>query len=336
MARAPRPWWRRSHHMFYTTIAGKQHALNVTNPADEARAWDALKALISRLDGTSRNCHPVSPVCTVREAVEAFLLLKSGDVKPITLRNYARHLAHFADDFGPCQLDSLDGRAVPNRAKLHKWSDTNTANYLATVEACLRAAGLAVTFDKPGRESAGADSVIPEAVYKACLRETTGDFHQFVRFLWATGCRPGEAAKLTFEMVDHEAGVIRIRYHKTKARTGKARLVFLGPDALAIVAEQRAKYQTGYLFRGLRGKPYSLQALVMRFTRLSGKVGHPLCAYDFRHTFATRALSAGVPDTHVAALMGHTNTVMIHRHYSHVGQNARLLRDVAGTIERAG
>jgi integrase len=42
-------------------------------------------------------------------------------------------------------------------------------------------------------------------------------------------------------------------------------------------------------------------------------------AYGFRHSFATDALSNGVPEAHVAALLGHSSTTMLHRHYSHVG-----------------
>lgn len=333
MARRPRPWWRRSHRMFFTTVHGKQHPLNVTDPTDEAGAWDALKSLINRLERRPETA-PTMTAWTCREAVEAFLQSKAGSVKPITLRNYARHLAHFVDDFGPCQVNSLEHDSVRNRTKLYEWSDTNTSNYLATVEACLRSAGKIVTFDKPGRESAGAESLIPEAVYKACLRETTGDFHQFIRFLWATGCRPGEASQLTFDMIDASVGVARLKQHKTKGKTGRPRLLYLGPDALSVVMEQGAKYATGYLFRGLRRKPYSLQAVVMRFTRLSAKVGHRLAAYDFRHTFATRALKSGVPDTQVAALLGHANTTMLHRHYSHVTHDAKLLRGIAANVER--
>jgi integrase len=321
--------------MFYTTVKGKQYSLNVTNPHDETGAWASLRVLIARLehshDGPTTTANPQ----TCRDAVEAYLRLKADSVRPVTLRNYARHLAHFADDFGTTNLADLDERAVPNKIKKRNWSDTNVANYLATVEACLKSAGKALTFDKPGRESAGAESVIPESVYRSCLRETRGDFHQLIRFLWSTGCRPSEATKLTLEQIDSEAGVVRLKQHKTRSKTGKPRLIFLSPDGLAIVSEQRAKHQSGHLFRGQQGKPLSIQAVVMRFFRLSAKVGHPLCAYDFRHTFATRALSAGVPDTQVAALLGHTNTTMIHRHYNHVSHDARLLRSVVAALGSA-
>jgi len=67
----------------------------------------------------------------------------------------------------------------------------------------------------------------------------------------------------------------------------------------------------------------------MRFQRLSAKVGHHVTSYCFRHTFATRALLAGIPDVEVAAMLGHTSTAMVHRHYSHLAQQARRLQEAA-------
>lgn len=49
-------------------------------------------------------------------------------------------------------------------------------------------------------------------------------------------------------------------------------------------------------------------------------------AYGYRHAFATEALAAGVPDAHVAALLGHTSTAMLHRHYSHLTHQAQAMR----------
>ncbi len=290
-----------------------------------------LKTLVSRMEiDASPSVQP-----TVEEAVASFLAAKAKTIKPITVRNYRRHLDHWRKKFGACRVNELSLDAIADDAAARGWSDTNTANYLATIEACLKHAGHPLAFLKPGRESAGADSVVPDDVYKKCLRYTTGDFQQFIRFLWNTGCRPAEASKLTAEAIDLAAGVARLKYHKTRLRTGKVRLLYLGPEAMEVIKEQLVLHPAGYLFRGMRGVPYSLQAIVMRFVRLSAKVGHPVCAYNFRHTFATRALSKGIPDTHVAALMGHANTVMVHRHYGHVNQNSRLLRDVAAAAESA-
>ena len=64
-------------------------------------------------------------------------------------------------------------------------------------------------------------------------------------------------------------------------------------------------------------------------------LGLRVMAYGLgRHSFATEALSAGVPDAVVAALLGHTSTEMVHAHYSHISENARLLQDAAEKVAR--
>ena len=137
---------------------------------------------------------------------------------------------------------------------------------------------------------------------------------------------------LTAPAVDVESGTITLKKHKTRHK-GKTRILYLCKEAIEILADQRAKYAgEGFLFRGLRGKPLSLQAMTMRFQRISEKVGRTVTSYMYRHTWATRALSAGIPDTQVAAMLGHSSTAMIHKHYSHVSENARLLKGVAEKV----
>jgi integrase len=96
--------------------------------------------------------------------------------------------------------------------------------------------------------------------------------------------------------------------------------------------QQRDRHRTGFLFRQKTGKPYTCIGLTKAVWRLSRRIGRPLTAYGFRHTFATDALGDGIPDTHVAALLGHGSTRMVHAHYSHLSENARLLKDQAARV----
>lgn len=106
--------------------------------------------------------------------------------------------------------------------------------------------------------------------------------------------------------------------------------------ALEVLKEQRDRHEKGLLFRGLRGKRLGLQALTMRFERLSEKVGRRVCSYDFRHTWSTRALKAGIPVAHVAAMLGHSSTAMVSRHYGHLSDEVPTLRDAADRVSKAG
>jgi hypothetical protein len=48
--------------------------------------------------------------------------------------------------------------------------------------------------------------------------------------------------------------------------------------------------------------------------------------------FATDALANGVPDAHVAELLGRSGTAMLHRHYAHLGAKAKALREALGKV----
>jgi integrase len=62
------------------------------------------------------------------------------------------------------------------------------------------------------------------------------------------------------------------------------------------------------------------------------RAGVKAVAYGYRHTFATQALASGVPDAHVAALLGHSGTVMLHKHYSHLTSKATVLHEALASV----
>jgi integrase/recombinase XerC len=216
-------------------------------------------------------------------------------------------------------------------AAIETWGDTHRANVLQTVGALLKWAGREVKIPHPPKASKGAESVVPDPVYRKCLLGSHGDFHQLLRMLWLTGCRPGEASGLTVEAIDWSSATATLKRHKTR-RKGKTRILFLGSEVLAVLQEQREKYGAGLLFRGLRGKRLGLQALTMRFQRLSERIGCKVTSYQFRHTWATRALLAGIADVEVAAMLGHSSTAMLHRHYAHITSNSRKMIENANRL----
>jgi len=64
--------------------------------------------------------------------------------------------------------------------------------------------------------------------------------------------------------------------------------------------------------------------------------GHALDGLGYRHTFATDALEAGVPETHVAELLGHSSTAMIFKHYGHLTAKGQSLRKSLDRIRPQG
>jgi len=330
MPRKAAPWWRTAAGRWYVLHNGRQTPLPVVDRNDLAGAFEAFKRLVDAANATSTACRR-EPIA---ELVAPYLDSISHRVTVKTRLDYASHLRRLVARFGSVQAGQLDAATLEKSAD-PAWSDSHKSNYLWTVQAFLRWAGCTgLKLARPAKESRGADAVISPEVHARVLRETTGDFHQLCRFLWCVGCRPMEAAGLTVEGVDMATGTATLKRHKTKHK-GRQRILYLSSEALSIIQEQTQRHKTGHLFRGQGGSPFTRQAIVTRFIRMRDKIGKPVTAYQYRHTFCHRALAAGAPDTHVAALMGHINTTMIHAHYAHVHANGRLLREVADSLSRA-
>lgn len=338
MARQPKPWYRQGKRMWFSTIDGQQVPLNVSDPNDQAGAWAALKEMLSGAvkeavtAATAPTASPVKPG-TVKDLVAAWLATKAGDVKPATLRSYGQHLGWLVKHWGGVQLSDLSADKVKEQHGKERWSDTHRANVLWTCNVLFKWSGREDQFALPPKESRGADSVIPEAVHRRILAETKGDFRQLVQFLWFTGCRPGEATGLEAAAVNLETGSAKIKQHKTRHK-GKSRTIHLCAEAVQVIRDQVERYGSGLLFRGTGGRRFSLQAMTMRFERVSEKVRHKVTSYMYRHTFATRALVGGESDPMVAALLGHSSTAMVHKHYSHISAQGRALKEAAERVAK--
>lgn len=328
MPRKASPWFRTATGRWYVLINSKQTALPVTDPKDEGAAWAAFRELVAQALPAKKQGRKEPASVLVPEYLNAI----AHKINPRTRKGYESYLRHFLARFGDQCIDQIDPDSVEKSALENGWSDSNRNNYLWAVQAFVRWAGRKdFTLSRPAKESRGADAVIAPEVHKDVLRETTGDFHFLCEFLWQVGCRPSEAAGLTAEGIDWATGTATLKQHKTKHK-GRRRVLYLSTESLVLLRRQADRYKTGPLFRGLGGKPLTRHAIVCRFIRISEKIGKTVRAYDYRHTYITRALSQGVPDTHVAALVGHANTNMLHKFYSHVGRNADLLRDTANKV----
>ena len=354
MPRRSRPWFRSDRSMWYSQVGGKQVALHVTDPNDEPTALAALKRIIDehlaakagsgrvRTKSRQAECPGGDKVAgdlpqTVADVVAAFLADAKSRVKPLTLKGYEWYLGQFLARFGSEIACQLDPKRIEADARRTDWSNTTRANYIATIATCLKFAGVELPLRKPPRESAGADTVIPERDYRRMLTMVQGDWPGLLALLWETGCRPAEARAATIADVDATARVIRLKDHKTAGHTGRPRIIHLNDAAWSVVERQVERYRDkGPLFRNCYGRPITSAAIDDAFGRISAKLGRRVRAYGLRHSFATRALASGESDTVVAALLGHANTTMVHKHYSHVSSMGRELQEAAKRIGRTG
>jgi len=150
--------------------------------------------------------------------------------------------------------------------------------------------------------------------------------------LGSTGARPSEIRRVTSQEFSADGlWVFAPRNHKTGTKTRKPRVVYL-TDPMKKLSEKLAReHPTGPLFLNIRGKPWTANALRLRFKRLREKFPAlaGITAYCFRHTYATDGLIRGVPMAQMQELLGHSSLAMIVSHYGHLGQKTTEMRAAA-------
>src|SRR5262249_15381070 len=150
------------------------------------------------------------------------------------------------------------------------------------------------------------------------LRETmTPEHWPLVAFALETGLRLNEQFKARWDCVDTERGILTIPLSKS----GQTRHVVLSEAALDILRGLSSWMHSAYVFPSPRlpGEPMQGRHFVVKVyepaLKRSGIVGATW--HTLRHTFASRAVMAGVDIRTVQELMGHSTITMTMR-YAHL------------------
>ncbi|WP_168218825.1 tyrosine-type recombinase/integrase [Limnoglobus roseus] len=280
------------------------------------------------------------PSLPLAEVVADFLADARGRLKPSTVALYAADLDILSATAGTQPLDAISPALLTKwLAGMRRCGPTTKGMRLRSASAFF---GWAVRMgycpdnpakkvDRPKERSRGAEAVISDADREKLLAKASTALTRVLIVLHGTGCRPGEAAKMT--AADVRDGIVVLSDHKSDG-TGRPRLIVPSKEVVALLRDLAAVTPTGPLLRTERGNPWTGRSITKAVVRLRGLAGVSATAYGFRHTFATDALARGIPDATVAALLGHSSTAMLHKHYSHLTSRPDVLKQAVDQVRK--
>jgi integrase len=341
MPRPPSFWFWSARNVWCCTLDGKRHIL-ARGKANESQARDEFhKLMAGRSQGLAADARRI----TFGELAASFLedtaaAVDRGERAAVTLEGYVRHLKSAAQQLGGIRATDLRPHDVLTWSNdpAKGWNSTTRAGAITAVKVVTRWSRRRrlikedplVDLQKPARKRR--ENVLTEEQADLVLAAILpGPFRDLVFCLRETGARPGELATLAATKVSPDGQVWTVR-NKTRHKTGKEeRLIYATAAAAEVVLRLVREHDAGPIFRNSDGLPWTRAAMAQAFARLRKKLGMggELSAYSFRHLYATTALEREVPIATLAELMGHSDTQMISKNYSHLYRHKDHLRDAA-------
>lgn len=271
---------------------------------------------------------PVSGSITFEAACQSFLRDIQRTRKPSTALTYKKRLeAHWS------ALAHLDLRAI-TLAELRgvdreqNWKSQKTRREAHSVVAGVMQWGMSEGYleANPARAlKAGSwqrpeiDPFTPEELV-AILRELRGQPKVLYSLMAEAGMRTGEACALQWSDVEDDALLVKATLWEGKrqaTKTHQSRRVLLTREGKRILKEHTATRFVGtWVFVTSKGNPYSEEHLTEAFVGACERAGvRYRRPYTLRHTYASRALSAGVEPSWLAAQLGDRIETVL-RHYA--------------------
>ena len=137
-----------------------------------------------------------------------------------------------------------------------------------------------------------------------------------------SGVRASELCNLNLKDLDFVSGALEVRQGKGR----KPRITFIGTQARRSIRQwlKLRGVEAGALFTTQEGGRFTYDGLraVIASHAKQAKIP-PTCLHDFRRAFCLAQLQAGVPETTISRLMGHTTTQLIARYAKQTGNDLR-------------
>lgn len=319
MPRDPKPWFRKDRNAWFVTINGRRFNLGNDREAAHVRFHELML--------TGGEDRPVGPI-SVFSLFDQFLEWCQAQRAQQTYEWYCKNLEAFAKylkvDRPAASLRPL--HLIQWTAKHPKWSTTTQRNALRSVQRAFRWAfriGLIEAnpieyVEKPSAKRR--EQIVSPEEYPIVLANIRSKpFRDLVVAAWETGARPQELVRLEVRHVDLANSRWVFPPSESKIKT-RHRIVYLNAEARRLTCKLTAVAKSGHIFRNQVGTPWQPYSIGCQFSRLKARIDRRLCLYTFRHSFATRMLTAGVDPMTVATLLGHSDTSMLGKVYQHLAQ----------------
>lgn len=160
------------------------------------------------------------------------------------------------------------------------------------------------------------------AVHPKEREQRRPNMHDLAVLMLELGARPEELLAIRKESVDLEGGTLQILGGKTRAARRTLNLTARAKQ----VIEPRLQGEGVWLFpsdRRAGREGQHLTKLNCTHDRICREASVAFAIYDFRHTFATRMIAAGVDVPTVAAILGHNGLRTIYRYVHPTAETQR-------------
>jgi integrase len=345
LARTPRPWYWKERGGWYATVEGRRHQL-AQGQRNRPEAVKRLRELLVERD-RERARPPVEAPLLFDVAADFLADLKArqerAEVSSSAIADFLRRTDGFVEAHGDTPAADVRPHMVLTWLDTHpRWGPTSRHDGVGAVKRIFAWAlevgrietNPLAAMKKPPRPERRELVIDARKIPDALEAIPPGPFRDLMTFLHLTGCRPSEAARLEAAHLDLARGLAVLPEHKTKKKVRKPRLIYLTPAAAELAAYMAKEHPSGPLFRTAAGNGWTRWSIndgVKRLRRKTG-LGRELVAYALRHGMATDLLANGASSALAAEVLGHADTRVLDRVYSHLHERSELLSEAVKAV----
>lgn len=311
---------------------------------------------------------PVREKCShewmMREAAEAWLEDGRQGWKPTTYGTYRQIIDKYIVPFlGNMKIDRITDRTLDGfRVQINSGSkgalSVNYQFYICSLvrrillymknryNRDIQLPILPVAHNKKGRIEPPGEKVLA-VLENYLLKNIEEDTCIGIIIALYTGIRIGELCALTWEDIDWEEGVLRIKKNIQRTReadqphdrTNRTKVILLDPktvDSMRIIPMppmisdllQKQKGKSGFIISGKKNAWVDTRTLQYRFKNILQKCGIEYFNFHMlRHAFATRCVAMGFDIKSLSEILGHSNVQITMSLYVHptIQQKKKLM-----------